>query len=123
MTLAVGNHNKIRNGKMKRIIAVLMGLVILFSGCAGQKMFKYADEKADKSLVEKTLAEEKVKKLEAEKVLFIEEYDKALKFITDTRAGILKANFPVPYLKYLNTLAGWNFIIEVAVPDTSKAKK
>lgn len=104
---------------MKKLMVILMVLV-MFAGCASQKMFRYADEKADQALVDKTIAEEKIKTLEANEVLIIDEYNKVIAFIQDTRVGILNANFPLPYLKYMNTLAKWNFPIEVAVLDTAK---
>ena len=103
---------------MKKLTVILLIGIFLISGCASTKMFKYADEKADKYLAEKTIAEEKVKDLEEFDKLRVIEYDKAIKFIEDTRVGILKANFPIPYLKYMNTLARWNFPIEIAIPDS-----
>ena len=98
---------------MKKLMVILMVFVMMFGGCASSKMFKYADEKADKLLVENTTLRE-------QNAVIVTEYNKAMKFINDTKSGISKANFPVPYLRYLNSLAQWNFPIEIAVLDTAK---
>jgi len=103
---------------MRKMIVMLIGLM-MFNGCANQKIFRYVDEKADKALADKAKLEVKVEQLEQLDVIRVQDYEKAIKFIEDTRIGILKANFPQPYLKYLNTLAGWNFPIEVAVSDSA----
>jgi len=99
---------------MKKLMVILMVFVMMFGGCTSQKMFKYADEKADELLVENT-------KLKEQNAALITEYNKTIKFINDTKVGISKANFPVPYLQYFNNLAAWNFVIEQAVSDSTKA--